>query len=77
MTSEIGVPVVTWRPASSVNTPERMRTASGSRRWVVKRDWPGRRLSRNAWISSAAKGMPGGQPSITQPIEGRGSRPRW
>jgi hypothetical protein len=48
MTSAIGVPVVTWRPASSANTPDRMRTASGSRRWVVNRDRPGRRLSRNA-----------------------------
>jgi hypothetical protein len=76
MTSEMGVPVVTWRPASSANTPERMRTASGSRRWVVKRDWPGRRLSRKAG-SLGRQAMPGGQPSITQPIEGRGSRPRW
>ena len=68
MTREIGVPVVTCRPASSVNTPETMRTASGSRRCVVKRDWPGRRLSRNVWISSAVSGMPGGQPSMTQPM---------
>ena len=70
MISEMGVPVVTCRPASSLNTPETMRTASGSRRCVVKRDWPGRRLSRNTWMSSAASGIPGGQPSMTQPIAG-------
>ena len=65
----IGVPVVTWRPvASSVNTPDRIFTASGSWRWVVKRDWPGRRLSSSTWISSAVIGRRGGQPSTTQPI---------
>ena len=42
MSSEIGVPVVSSSPlSSSSKTPERMRTVSGSRRWVVKRDWPG------------------------------------
>jgi hypothetical protein len=41
MISAIGVPVV-W-PSK---VPETMRTRSASRRWVVKRDWPGRRLSR-------------------------------
>ena len=54
--------------ASSVNTPETIRTVSGSRRWVVKRDWPGLRLSRKAWISPSDNGIPGGQPSTTQPI---------
>ena len=44
--SAIGVPVVTCRPLSSSNTPERIFTSSASRRWVVKRDWPGLRLSR-------------------------------
>src|SRR5664279_468625 len=65
----IGVPVVTCLPvASSVNTPDIIFTASGSCRWVVKRDWPGRRLSRSAWISAASSGIRGGQPSTTQPI---------
>src|SRR5215470_11570140 len=71
MTRAIGVPVVTWCPlASSTNTPERIFTASGSRRWVVKRDWPGRRRSSSRWMSSAVSGMRGGQPSTTQPIAG-------
>src|ERR1035437_255864 len=65
----IGVPVVTCLPVvSSVNTPDMIFTASGSCRWVVKRDWPGRRLSRWAWMSAASSGMRGGQPSTTQPI---------
>ena len=65
----IGVPVVTcWPLASSVNTPDMIFTASGSCRWVVKRDWPGRRLSRSRWMSAASSGMRGGQPSTTQPI---------
>ena len=55
-----GVPVVTMvTPSSSVRTPDRMRTSSGSRRCVTKRDWPGRRLSRSAWISASVKRMPG------------------
>ena len=40
---------------------------SGSRRCVVKRDWPGRRLSSYGWMSAAVSGMRGGQPSTTQP----------
>ena len=41
-----GVPVVTCSPVvSSMNTPERILTVSGSCRCVVKRDVPGRRLS--------------------------------
>ncbi|GJE43663.1 hypothetical protein AEGHOMDF_2842 [Methylobacterium soli] len=65
----IGVPVVSWRPPvrSSANTPDRIFTWSGSRRWVVKRDWPGFLRSSSAWISSASSGSPGGQPSTTQP----------
>src|SRR5262249_37125636 len=43
-------------------------TSSGSRRWVVKRDWPGRRRSRSCWISAALSGIFGGQPSTTHPI---------
>ena len=65
----IGVPVVTcWPLRSSVNTPDMIFTASGSWRWVVKRDWPGRRRSSSAWMSAASSGMRGGQPSTTQPI---------
>ena len=67
--SAIGVPVVTCAPVSgSAITPERILTASGSWRWVVKRDWPGRRRSRSCWISSFVSGISGGQPSTTQPI---------
>src|SRR5262245_14788267 len=47
-----------------------MRTASGSRRWVTNLPCPGRRLSSHTWMSSACSGMPGGQPSTTQPIAG-------
>src|SRR5271166_3250905 len=61
----IGVPVV--RPS---NTPDRMRTWSGSWRCVVKRDWPGRRRSSHGWMSVSDKGKRGGQPSTTQPIAG-------
>ena len=65
------MPVVRSSPlASSAKTPERMRTVSGSRRWVVKRDWPGRRLSIQCWISASEIAMRGGQPSTTQPIAG-------
>ena len=71
MKTAIGVPVVTWRPLpSSIITPERMRASSGSRRWVVKRDVPGRRRSSSAWMSAASNGIRGGQPSTTQPIPG-------
>ena len=69
MKTAIGVPVVTWRPvASSIMTPERIRASSGSRRWVVKREVPGRRRSSSAWRSAASSGRRGGQPSTTQPI---------
>src|SRR5215813_4338573 len=47
-----------------------MRTVSGSRRWVVKRDWPGRRRSSQCWISGSVSAMRGGMPSTTQPIAG-------
>src|SRR4051812_36088701 len=63
----MGVPVVTSMPLSSGNVPERILTVSGSRRWVVKRDCPGRRWSRNGWMSAALSGILGGQPSTTQP----------
>ena len=65
MCSAIGVPVVT--PS---NTPDRIFTVSGSWRWVTKRDWPGRRLSIQTWMSASASGMRGGVPSTTQPIAG-------
>src|SRR5258708_33617195 len=65
MCSAIGVPVVT--PS---NTPDRIRTASGSWRWVTKRDWPGRRFSIQTWMSASLSGMRGGVPSTTQPIAG-------
>ena len=65
---ETGVPVVIIAsPSSSIITPERTFTRSSSRRWVTKRDWPGLRLSSQAWISASVKRMPGGQPSTTQP----------
>ncbi len=70
ISSAMGAPVVTCWPASLLKTPERIFTASGSRRCVTNRDWPGLRLSRNAWISFASSAMPGGQPSTTQPIAG-------
>ena len=51
MCSAIGVPVVT--PS---NTPDRIFTVSGSWRWVTKRDWPGRRLSIQTWMSASLSG---------------------
>ena len=69
ISSAIGVPVVTCTPVSGCAiTPDRILTASGSCRWVVKRDWPGRRRSRSSWMSSLVSGICGGQPSTTQPI---------
>src|SRR5229473_6252647 len=65
MRREIGVPVV-W-PSK---TPDRILTWSGSRRCVVKRDWPGLRRSSQCWISAAASTRRGGTPSTTQPIAG-------
>jgi hypothetical protein len=35
ISSEIGVPVVTWTPSLLANTPERIFTSSASWRWVV------------------------------------------
>ena len=58
------------RVRASENTPERMRTASGSWRWVTNLPCPGRRLSSQVWISASVSGMPGGQPSTTQPSAG-------
>ncbi len=50
MRSAIGVPVV--RPS---NTPERISTASDSRRCVTWRDVPGRRRSSSRWMSVAGE----------------------
>src|SRR4051794_16503624 len=47
-----------------------MRTWSGSCRWVVNFDWPGRRRSSQGWMSASVRGRRGGQPSTTQPIAG-------
>src|SRR6185437_11511301 len=58
------------RHALVLNTPERIFTVSGSWRWLTNFDWPGRRRSRSAWMSACVSAMPGGQPSITQPIAG-------
>ena len=52
------------------NTPETIFTSSGSRRWVVKRDWPGRRRSIQCWMSGSLNGTSGGTPSTTQPMDG-------
>src|SRR5215468_895673 len=60
-----GVPVV-W-PSKM---PDRIFTRSDSRRWVVKRDWPGRRRSSQGWMSASDRGMRGGTPSTTQPMAG-------
>ena len=63
------MPVVTCTPVSGCAiTPDRIFTASGSCRCVVKRDWPGRRRSRSRWMSASVSGISGGQPSTTQPI---------
>ncbi len=65
------MPVVISSPdSSSAKTPDRIFTWSGSRRWVVKRDWPGRRRSMCFWMSASEMRMRGGQPSTTQPIAG-------
>jgi hypothetical protein len=65
ISSEIGAPVV--RPSK---VPERILTWSGSRRWVVNFDCPGRRRSSQRWISASTSGSRGGTPSTTQPIAG-------
>src|SRR5690606_24350939 len=61
----IGVPVVT--PS---NTPDRMRTWSGSLRWLVKCEVPVRRRSMSAISSASLMARPGGQPSTTAPSAG-------
>src|SRR5216683_542855 len=47
-----------------------MRTVSGSRRWLVYCDVPGRRRSTSACKSASQRGRPGGHPSTTQPSAG-------
>jgi len=71
ISSEIGVPVVT--PS---NTPERISTVSGSRRWVTWREVPGLRRSSSAWMSASQIASPGGQPSTMQPIAGPWDSPK-
>jgi hypothetical protein len=61
----IGVPVVL--PS---NTPERIRTRSSSRRWVVKRLVPGLRASMKGWMKASEMASPGGHPSTTAPNAG-------
>src|ERR1700738_957230 len=61
----MGVPVVL--PS---NTPDKMRTVSGSRRWLVYCEVPGRRRSTSACKSASARGKPGGHPSTPQPSAG-------
>jgi hypothetical protein len=67
----IGVPVVR-RPSlrSSSNTPDRMRTASGSWRWVTNLPWPGPALVEEGLDLPAVMARPGGTPSTTQPRAG-------
>src|SRR6218665_954694 len=56
--------------------PESISTASGSLRCVTWRLLPGRRRSRAVCMSASDKGMPGGQPSITQPMAGPWDSPK-
>ena len=60
-----GAPVV--RPS---NRPETIATRSGSRRWVVKRERPGRRRSSQRCTQASSSARRGGTPSTTQPICG-------
>ncbi len=72
------MPVVTCRPVSSVNTPDRIFfTSSGSRLCVVEAALAGLRRSRSAWISSAISGRPAGSRPPRSRWRGRGSRRRW
>ena len=48
-------------------TPDIILTLSASFLAVVKRDLPGRRLSRSTCKSSSHNSIPGGQPSIIAP----------
>ena len=70
--SAIGVPVVT--PSYR---PDRISTLSASLRCVTWRVVPGRRRSRSGWMSASVSAMPGGQPSITQPMAGPWIRRSW
>src|SRR4029453_11346464 len=71
MSRQIGVPVV-W-PSY---TPDRISTVSGSLRCVTWRDVPGRRRSSSGWMSASDSVIPGGQPSITQPMAGPCDSPK-
>src|SRR5271157_5912821 len=65
MSRAIGVPVV-----SPSKTPERISTRSFSARGLVMALWPGLRRSSSFWMSSTARAIPGGAPSITTPMPG-------
>ena len=52
------------------NTPERIRTSSGSFRCVVNFEVPGFRLSSQGCKSASLRLTPGGQPSTVQPMAG-------
>src|SRR3954462_11962147 len=65
MRKPIGVPVV--RPSY---TPERISTASDSRRCVTWRELPGFLRSSSICRSAAEIASPGGHPSITPPYAG-------
>src|SRR6218665_3396060 len=67
----MGVPVVT--PSY---TPDRISTASRSLRCVTWREVPGRRGSNSGWMSASDRAMPGGHPSITQPMAGPCDSPK-
>src|SRR6185503_10036511 len=61
----MGVPVVL--PS---NTPDRMRTASASLRWLTKCEVPVRRRFTSPCRSLSESSRPGGQPSTMQPSAG-------
>src|SRR5688572_33349059 len=67
----MAVPVV--RPSY---TPDRISTASDSRRCVTWREEPGLRRSSSRWISSFESSSPGGQPSTTPPWAGPCDSPK-
>ena len=48
-------------------TPDMILNTSGSLRWVVIRDCPGRRRSSSRWINSSSIDIPAGHPSMTTP----------
>ena len=53
-----------------LEAPDKMRTVSGSRRWLVYCEVPGRLRLTSACRSASDSSSPGGQPSTTQPSTG-------